>query len=81
MYYVTIVRIFVLQSDSGFSGSDIPPPAELVSNDDELQRPVYIHEKPTKELGEYHGNSLLLQKSSQGSISGHFVCWFRMFSQ
>ena len=70
MYYVTIVHILVLQSDSGF-GSDIPPPTEYVSNDDERQRPVYIHEEPTKELGEYHGNSLLLQNSSQGLISGH----------
>lgn len=70
MYYVTIVHILVLQSDSGFS-SDIPPPMELVSNDDERQRPVYIHEELTKELGEYHGNFLLLQNSSQGLISGH----------
>ena len=79
MYYDTIVHILVLQSDSGFSGSDIPPPTELVSNDDERQRPVYIHEEPTKELGEYHGNFLLLQNSSQGLISGHLSVGSEVF--
>ena len=81
LYYVTIMHILVLQSDSGFSGSDIPPPMELVSNDGEPKRPVYIHVEPTKELGEYHGNSLLLQKSSQGLISGHLSVGSECFSR
>lgn len=72
--YVTIVHydILVLQSDSR-CGSDSTSHAQLVSDvSGYMQHPVCV--EPTKQLGEYHGNTLLLQYIPKGLISGYFVC-------
>ena len=68
--YVTIVHILVFQSDSGFGSGNTSSPAHLETGVDECRRPVYVHVEPSKQHGDYHGNTLLLLNSLQGLISG-----------